>query len=181
MRIDPFLFIFPFLSFDMLQWKTIDTVFICGAFFIILFCLKSVEMQLCENWTKVKQKSGLSRADHPLLVGPLLIEIRVSLFRNTDEQYSDCNFLQNADFDRISINNGPTNSRWFPCGLMCDWSVSVMSLQWLSKCNLGRLPFVASAADSRNKSKQIWTAAAKHIVQHKELKKNNNKIKCMWS
>ena len=138
----------------------------------------SVEMQLCENWTKVKQESGLSQADHPLLVGPLLIEIQVSLFRNADEQYSGCNFLQNADFNRISINNGPTNRGWFPCGLMCDWSVSVMSLQWLSKYNLGRLPFVASAADSRNKSKQIWSAAVKHIFQHKERKKKKqNKTK----
>ena len=68
-------------------------------------------MQLCENWTKVKQESGLSQADHPLLVGPLLIEIQFSLFRNADEQYSGCNFLQNADFNRISINNG------FPVGL----------------------------------------------------------------
>ena len=144
-----------------------------GACFVILLCVKSVEMQLCENWTKVKQESGLSQADHPLLVGPLLIEIQVSLFRNADEQYSGCNFLQNADFNRISISNGPTNRGWFPCGLMCDWSVSVMSLQWLSKCNLGRLPFVASAADSRNKSKQIWSAAVKHIFQHEERKKKN--------
>ena len=91
---------------------------------------------------------------------------------------SGCNFLQNADFKRISINNGPFNRGWFPCGLMCDWSVSVMSLQWLSKCNLGRLPFVASAADSRNKSKQIWSAAVKHIFQHKERKKTKqNKTK----
>ena len=134
-----------------------------------------VEMQLCENWSKVKQESGLSQADHPLLVG--LIEIRVSLFRNTDEQYSGCNFLQNADFNRISINNGPTNRGWFRCGLMCDWSVSVMKLQWLSKCNLGRLSFVVSAADSRNKSKQIWSVAVKHIFQRKELKKKQSKTK----
>ena len=69
------------------------------------------------------KKSSLSQADHPLLVGLLLIEIRVSLFRNKDEQYSGCNFLQNADFNWISINKGPTNRGWFPCGLMCDWSV----------------------------------------------------------
>lgn len=66
----------------------------------------------------------------------------------------------------------PLTEGGFPVGL-CDWSVSVMSLQWLSKCNLGRLSFVVSAADSRNKSKQIWSAAVKHIFQHKELKKKN--------
>ena len=76
----------------------------------------SVEMQLCENWTKVKQESGLSQADHPLLVGPLLIEIRVSLFRNTDEQYSGCNFLQNADFNRISTM-APLTEGGFHVGL----------------------------------------------------------------
>ena len=52
-----------------------------------------------------------------------------------------------------------------------------MSLHRLSKCNLGRLPFVASAADSRNKSKQIWSAAVKHIFQHKERKKKTKQNK----
>ena len=70
----------------------------------------------------------------------------------------------------------PLTEGGFPVGL-CDWSVSVMSLQWLSKFNLGRLPFVASAADSRNKSKQIWSAAVKHIFQHKERKKTKQNKK----
>ena len=52
-----------------------------------------------------------------------------------------------------------------------------MKLQWLSKCNLGRLSFVVSAADSRNKSKQIWSVAVKHIFQRKELKKKQSKTK----
>ena len=118
MTIDPFPFIFPFFIFWHVpvknQWHCVYLW--CG---FCLLCVMSVEMQLCENWTKVKQESGLSQADHPLLVGPLLIEIRVSLFWNTDEQYSGCNFLQNADFNRISINNGPISRGWFPCGLMC--------------------------------------------------------------
>lgn len=114
----PFPIYFPFFIFWHVpvknQWHCVYLW--CG---FRLLCVMSVEMQLCENWTKVKQESDLSQADHPLLVAPLLIEIRVSLFWNTDEQYSGCNFLQNADFNRISNNNGPISIGWFPCGLMC--------------------------------------------------------------
>ena len=148
-----------------------------GACFVILLCVKSVEVQLCGNWTKVKQESGLSQADHPLLVGPLLIEIRVSLFRNADEQYSSCNFLQNADFNRISINNGPTNRGWFPCGLMCDWSVSVMSLQWLSKCNLGRLHLLRVLQTQEMNQKNLVCGSKAYFPAQRAEKKKQNKTK----
>ena len=127
-------------------------------------------MQLCESWTKIKQESGLSQADHPLLVGPLLIEIRASMFWIRDDQNSGYNLLQIADFNRILINNDTTKKEGgFPVGLCvmkCDVILVVV------KVHFRKTSIRASAADSRNKSKQIWSAAAKQIFQHKELKKN---------
>ena len=62
---------------------------------------------------------------------------------------------------------------WLECE--CDVIAVVVKVQFR------KTSICASAADSRNKSKQIWSEAAKHIVQHKELKKIKNKIKRMWS
>ena len=47
MRIDPFPFIFPFLSFDMFQLKTSDTVFILWcAFHYFVVCNVSQDAAL---------------------------------------------------------------------------------------------------------------------------------------
>ena len=62
----------------------------------------------------------------------------------------------------------------FPVGLCvmkCDVILVVV------KVHFRKTSIRASAADSRNKSKQIWSAAAKQIFQHKELKKQTNKQK----
>ena len=115
MRIDPFPFIFPFFIFWNVPVKNHwHCVYLwCG---FRLLCVKSVE-HLCENWTKVKQESGLSQADHPLLVGLLLTEIRVSLF------WIQMNNTVAVIFSKMQILNGfqsttaPLTEGGFPVGL----------------------------------------------------------------
>ena len=134
----PFPFYFPL--FYLLKCSSEKPLTLC--LFVVWVSFVVCKVSWAPLW---KLNQGQTRkwlvTGRPPSVSGAVVDWNPSLsLLNTDEQYSGCNFLQNADFKRISINNSPINRGWFPCGLMCDWSV--MSLQWLSKCTLGRLPFM---------------------------------------
>ena len=69
----------------------------------------------CNDITLTLQSHISPQGNHPLLVGPLLIEIRLksAFWRKLQPLYCLSAFLKRET--RISINNGPTNRGWSAC------------------------------------------------------------------
>ena len=69
----------------------------------------------CNDITLTLQSHISPQGNHPLLVGPLLIEMRLksAFWRKLQPLYCSSAFLKRET--RISINNGPTNRGWSAC------------------------------------------------------------------
>ena len=68
------------------------------------------------HYNDITLQSHISpQGNHPLLVGPLLIEIQLksTFWRKLQPLYRSSLFLKRET--RISINNGPTNRGWSAC------------------------------------------------------------------
>ena len=69
----------------------------------------------CNDITLTLQSHISPQGNHPLLVGPLLIEMRLksAFWRKLQPLYCSSAFLKRETW--ISINNGPTNRGWSAC------------------------------------------------------------------
>ena len=87
----------------------------------------------CNDITLTLQSHISPQGNHPLLVGPLLIEIRLksAFWRKLQPLYCSSVFLKRKTW--ISINNGPTNRGWSAC----DKPLSCLTLvQFSQSCIL---------------------------------------------
>ena len=120
-----FLFCFVLFFFRSLCWKICFTAadqIICFDLFLESAALATNGSLLklhfdnhCNDITLTLQSHISPQGNHPLLVGPLLIEIRLksAFWRKLQPLYCLSAFLKRET--RISINNGPTNRGWSAC------------------------------------------------------------------
>ena len=120
-----FLFCFVLFFFRSLCWKICFTAadqIICFDLFLESAALATNGSlpklhfdNHCNDITLTLQSHISPQGNHPLLVGPLLIEIRLksAFWRKLQPLYCLSAFLKRET--RISINNGPTNRGWSAC------------------------------------------------------------------
>ena len=133
-----FLFCFVFFFFRSLCWKICFTAAdqICFDLFLESAALATNGSlpklhfdNHCNDITLTLQSHISPQGNHPLLVGPLLIEIRLksAFWRKLQPLYCLSAFLKRET--RISINNGPTNRGWS----VCDKPLSCLTLVQFSQ------------------------------------------------